>query len=73
MILSFFCSYYFIDAKRLIGRRFSNTIVQNDIKLWPFKVIKGPTNKLMIMVTYKGEEKHFAAEEISYMVHQKDA
>ncbi|XP_057807633.1 heat shock cognate 70 kDa protein-like isoform X2 [Salvia miltiorrhiza] len=36
--------------------------------LWPFKVIADPTNKPMIVVTYKGEEKQFAAEEISSMV-----
>ncbi|KAK9170505.1 hypothetical protein Syun_002645 [Stephania yunnanensis] len=56
------------DAKRLIGRRFSDATVQSDIKLWPFKVISGPGDKPMIVVTYKGEEKQFAAEEISSMV-----
>jgi heat shock protein 1/8 len=55
----------------LIGRRFSNSLVQNDIKLWPFKVIEGPADKPMIVVTYKDEEKHFAAEEISSMVLSK--
>ncbi|XP_062154328.1 heat shock cognate 70 kDa protein-like [Alnus glutinosa] len=59
------------DAKRLIGRRFSDSLIQNDIKLWPFKVIEGPTDKPMIVVTHKGEEKHFAAEEISSMVLKK--
>ncbi|CAI5951469.1 unnamed protein product [Closterium sp. NIES-65] len=56
------------DAKRLIGRRFSDAPVQNDIKLWPFKVIAGAGEKPMIQIEYKGETKQFAAEEISSMV-----
>nr|ACR38891.1 heat shock protein 70 [Apopellia endiviifolia (species B)]ACR38900.1 heat shock protein 70 [Apopellia endiviifolia (species B)] len=56
------------DAKRLIGRRFSDGSVQDDMKLWPFKVTPGPGDKPMIGVQYKGEEKQFAAEEISSMV-----
>ncbi|CBI30574.3 unnamed protein product, partial [Vitis vinifera] len=59
------------DAKRLIGRRFSDATVQSDIKLWPFKVVAGPGDKPMIVVNYKGEEKQFAAEEISSMVLMK--
>ncbi|KAF7009865.1 hypothetical protein CFC21_024357, partial [Triticum aestivum] len=55
-------------AKRLIGRRFTDSTVQSDIKLWPFKVVAGPGDKPMINVQYKGEEKQFAAEEISSMV-----
>ncbi|XP_021899321.1 heat shock 70 kDa protein-like [Carica papaya] len=56
------------DAKRLIGRRFSDSSVQSDMKLWPFKVIPGPGDKPTIVVKYKGEEKQFSAEEISSMV-----
>ncbi|KAL6539348.1 70-kilodalton heat shock protein [Orobanche hederae] len=56
------------DAKRLIGRRFTDPSVQSDMKLWPFKVISGPAEKPMIIVNYKGEQKQFAAEEISSMV-----
>ncbi|KAG4115522.1 hypothetical protein ERO13_D12G109950v2 [Gossypium hirsutum] len=56
------------DAKRLIGRRFTDPSVQSDMKHWPFKVVAGPGDKPMIVVTYKGEEKQFAAEEISSMV-----
>jgi len=56
------------DAKRLIGRRFSDAPVQGDMKLWPFKVIPGPADKPMIVVSYKNEDKQFAAEEISSMV-----
>ncbi|XP_027122715.1 heat shock 70 kDa protein-like [Coffea arabica] len=56
------------DAKRLIGRRCSDPSVQADMRHWPFKVIAGPGDKPMIVVQYKGEEKHFAPEEISSMV-----
>ncbi|XP_048424249.1 heat shock 70 kDa protein 18-like [Pyrus x bretschneideri] len=56
------------DAKRLIGRRISDASVQSDMKLWPFKVTSGPGDKPMIGVSYKGEDKLFAAEEISSMV-----
>jgi L1 cell adhesion molecule like protein len=56
------------DAKRLIGRRFDDPTVQSDMKLWPFKVTAGPGNKPVINVTYKGEAKQFAPEEISSMV-----
>ena len=38
------------------------------MKLWPFKVIVGVGEKPSIVVTYKGEEKQFVAEEISSMV-----
>ncbi|KAK9911117.1 hypothetical protein M0R45_035040 [Rubus argutus] len=55
-------------AKRLIGRRFSDETVQIDLKLWPFKVIEGPGDKPMIVVTHEGKEKQFAAEEVSSMV-----
>jgi heat shock protein 1/8 len=69
--LYYFSLTYFADAKRLIGRKFSDSLIQNDIKLWPFKVIEGLADKPMIVVTFKGEEKHFAAEEISSMVLKK--
>ena len=56
------------DAKRLIGRKFEDKLVQDDCKLWPFKVEAGVASKPMIVVKYKGEEKKFQAEEISSMV-----
>ncbi|KAK7295718.1 hypothetical protein RJT34_18629 [Clitoria ternatea] len=56
------------EVKRLIGRRYSDPIVQNDLMLWPFKVIAGTGDKPMVVVSYMGQEKHFSAEEISSMV-----
>merc|ERR1711957_665530 len=56
------------DAKRLIGRKYTDNSVQEDIKLWPFKVEAGADGKPIIAVQYKGEEKKFQAEQISSMV-----
>ncbi|KAK9902653.1 hypothetical protein WJX75_001465 [Coccomyxa subellipsoidea] len=56
------------DAKRLIGRKYTDPSVQADIKHWPFKVIDGPDHKPLIEVTFKGETKRFTPEEISSMI-----
>lgn len=56
------------DAKRLIGRKFSDPIVQADMKLYPFKVVCGDNDKPLIEVSFKGETKRFTPEEISSMV-----
>lgn len=56
------------DAKRLIGRKFSDPKVQEDIKSWPFKVVPGTADKPSIEVEFKGETKRFEPEEISSMV-----
>ncbi|XP_049823570.1 heat shock protein 68-like [Aethina tumida] len=55
------------DAKRLIGRKYDDPKIQQDIKHWPFKVISDG-GKPKIQVEYKGENKTFAPEEISSMV-----
>ncbi|KAJ8399005.1 hypothetical protein AAFF_G00416720 [Aldrovandia affinis] len=55
------------DAKRLIGRRFDDGVVQSDMKHWPFTVINDSTRP-KVQVEYKGETKSFYPEEISSMV-----
>merc|ERR1711896_28322 len=55
------------DAKRLIGRKFDDPVVQSDCKHWPFKIVND-SNTPKIQVQYKGETKTFSAEEISSMV-----
>ena len=55
------------DAKRLIGRRFTDDSVQSDTKHWPFKVVNHDGNP-KLQAEYKGEMKTFAPEEISSMV-----
>lgn len=59
------------DAKRLIGRKFSDHHVQSDMKLWSFDVVKGPDDRPKIKAHYMGEDKEFNAEEISAMVLSK--
>jgi heat shock protein 1/8 len=59
------------DAKRLIGRKFDDLVVQSDMKHWPFKVKSGAGGKPTIEVKFKGETKQFASEEISSMVLMK--
>lgn len=55
------------DAKRLIGRKFDDPLVHDDMKHWPFKVIN-EASKPKIQVEFKGETKSFYPEEISSMV-----
>jgi L1 cell adhesion molecule like protein len=56
------------DSKRLIGRKFNDSVVQADIKLWPFKVESGTGEKPIIVVSSMGEDKKFHAEEVGAMI-----
>ncbi len=55
------------DAKRLIGREFSDPTVQSDIKHFPFKVIE-KNSKPAIEISTGTQQKLFTPEEISAMV-----
>lgn len=59
------------DAKRLIGRKFTDAGLQADLKHFPFTVKSGVGGIPLIEVEYKGEKKQFKAEEISSMVLSK--
>ena len=59
------------DSKRLIGRKFDDESIQEDTKLWSFKVTGDKDNKPLVNVTYKNEEKTFHPEQISAMVIQR--
>jgi endoplasmic reticulum chaperone BiP len=59
------------DVKRLIGRRFTDKTVQEDIKLWPFEVISKEGRPYIRVKVAEGDVKQFAPEEISAMVLQK--
>merc|ERR1712054_113277 len=55
------------DAKRLIGRNYSDPTVQSDMKHWPFKV-GNHGGKPKLEVEYKSDQKTFTPEEISAMI-----
>merc|ERR1711935_706568 len=55
------------DAKRLIGRKFSDKEVQRDTKMFPLKVVE-KDSKPCIEVELKEGKKVFQAEEISAMI-----
>jgi heat shock protein 1/8 len=55
------------DAKRLIGRDFSDKTLQSDLKHFPFSVIE-KNKKPVIEVVFKNEKKTYYPEEISSMV-----
>ena len=47
-------------VKRLIGRKFNDQNVQNDMKDWPFKVVcSDKDEKPLIEVSYKNETKQY--------------
>jgi L1 cell adhesion molecule like protein len=54
-------------AKRILGKRFDDTILQKDIETFPFKVVN-KDNKPMIEVSYKQEVKLVSAEEVGAAV-----
>lgn len=55
------------DAKRMIGRQFSDSMVQEDAKHWPFKVVNVAT-KPKVQVECKGDKQLLTPEEISSKV-----
>lgn len=56
------------DAKRLIGRKFSDPEVQKLIKSWPFKVVDDGRDCPQFEVMYKNEVKRFYPEQITSMI-----
>lgn len=56
------------DAKRLIGCRWHNPSVQQDIKFLPFKVVEKKTKPYIQVDIGGGQTKTFAIEEISVIV-----
>ena len=57
------------ESKRLIGLKFKNKNVQNDIKDWQVKIIEEPkTKKPQYVIKVENEEKKFFPEDVSSMI-----
>ena len=59
------------DAKRLMGLKFDDPIVQKEIKHFPFIVKAGANNIPVVEVSYKEETKQFTPQEIGAFVLEK--
>ena len=59
------------DAKRLIGNKFSDKKIQNELKNYSFNVESDENDKPVIVVDYLNEKKKFHPEQISAMILEK--
>jgi molecular chaperone DnaK len=55
------------SVKRFIGRKFDDPMAQRDVKLMPYKIIKGGKNDIRIVMG----DKEYTPQEVSAMVLQK--
>ena len=58
------------DIKRLIGQNFRDSIIQKNLKFWPFELVDH-FNKPLILLEYDNQKKLFTVEEISAMILKK--
>jgi L1 cell adhesion molecule like protein len=59
------------SVNRLIRRKFSDKTVQNDMSLWPFKVVDDGNDIAKIQVKTNGSDKIYFPEEISAKILKK--
>ncbi|CAF4213011.1 unnamed protein product, partial [Adineta steineri] len=58
------------NVKRLIGRRYDDAVVQNNLKHWPFQLVID-LEKPKIMIEYKEQLKLMTPEEVSALILRK--
>ena len=59
------------DIKRLIGRKFNDEVVQNDLHHYPFEIVESTDKNCLVNVEIDDEIKSFRPEEISAMILSK--
>lgn len=59
------------DAKRLLGRQFEDSKIQQDIKNWNFKIIPGRLNKPKYMITQCNRDQTYQPEQVSAKILEK--
>ena len=53
------------EIKRLIGHKFSDKCVQEDIKSWPFEVVPNEDDRPQIKIKFGGEDHYLSPEQVS--------
>lgn len=56
------------DIKRLIGRKFSDKLIQNDLKHLFYSIVSDEHDRPCVNVDFMGENKTFSPEELSSMI-----
>lgn len=59
------------DVKRLMGKRFTDEILQEDMERLPYTITSDINDAPLIEVTYKGEKRQFKPEQISALILSK--
>lgn len=56
------------DVKRILGRSFSDPVVADEAKQFPFKVVEGSHGNPLIRVEWMNQQKDLVPEEVSAMI-----
>lgn len=54
--------------KRLIGKKFHDPVVQNELGHLPYEVVEGPEGSVNVRVTYQKKERIFSPEQLTAMM-----
>jgi molecular chaperone DnaK (HSP70) len=49
-----------VGLRRMIGRKFTDPLLQRDAQHWPFKVVQADTDRAQVEVVWRWETKRFA-------------